>query len=275
MRIDAHQHFWKFNPERDTWINESMTQIRRDFMPDDLKPLLKNHNFDGCVAIQADQSEDETHFLCDLALTNDFIKAVVGWVDLKAENLESKLEELKNQSKLVGFRNILQDKNPSYLYDQSFRKGISTLNNKGYTYDILIFPEHLAATIDLIKAFPNQKFVIDHLAKPKIKSGEIQNWGNEIKKLAEFDHVYCKLSGMVTEADWNTWKANDIAPYFDFVLEQFGPKRLMYGSDWPVCLLAADYKTQLSLVNDLIGTLSEDEQAQIMGSSACQFYGIT
>jgi L-fuconolactonase len=275
MRIDAHQHFWKYNPIRDAWIDESMTTIQKDFYPEDLQPILELHGFNGCVAIQADPSDEETLFLCDLGKKNNFIKAVVGWVDLNASDLEVRLEGLKNQPKLVGFREILQGKNPSALSDPTFRKGIATLNEMGYTYDVLIFPKHLPATLDLVKLFPYQKFVIDHLAKPKIKSAEWQDWESEIKKLSAHENVYCKLSGMVTEADWKHWKPIDFQPYFDCVLETFGSKRLMYGSDWPVCLLAAEYREQLSLVEHLISNLSEAEQAQIMGETACQFYGIS
>jgi L-fuconolactonase len=275
MRIDAHQHFWKFDPVRDAWIDDSMRVIRRDFYPEHLKPLLDEHGIDGCVAVQADQSNEETRFLCDLASKNDFIKAVVGWVDLRSDDIEAQLEALKEQSKLVGFRHIVQAEPPAVLYHDGFRRGIAALKKHHFTYDILIFTDHLPATIDFVNAFPEQLFVIDHMAKPKIKTAEIKEWAVHMKKLATYPNVFCKLSGMVTEADWHGWKSEDLKPYMELVLETFGPHRLMYGSDWPVCLLAAEYKTQLEVVQNFISTLSQDEQKMIMGGTARRFYGIS
>lgn len=275
MKIDAHQHFWKFNPVRDAWITEEMAVLRNDFLPQDLKPLLDASGFDGCVAIQADQSLEETRFLLDLAREFDFIKGVVGWVDLCADNIEEQFEILRPEHQLSGFRHIIQAEPPAFFTRPDFLRGIRALGKHGYTYDILIFPEHLPETVSFVQAFPDQKFVIDHLAKPHIKAGTMAEWAPYMKELAACNNVWVKLSGMVTEADWKTWQPQDLHPYLDSMMETFGPKRLMYGSDWPVCLLAADYQGQLSVVKNYIIRLSAEEQKAVMGGNALEFYGIS
>lgn len=275
MRIDAHQHFWKFDPVRDAWIDETMQAIRRDFLPEQLEPLFQWHRIDGCVAVQADQSEHETSFLLDLASRHAYVKKVVGWVDLAAEDITAKLDTLKEHQHLAGFRHILQAEPPEKMKQSNFRRGISALEVHAFTYDLLIFPHHLGAAIDLIDAFPRQPFVVDHLAKPNIKEQIMEPWKKNICELARRPHVYCKLSGLVTEADHQHWKPDDLRPYMEVVLEAFGPARLMYGSDWPVCLLAADYGRVLHSVESYISQLSHDEQADILGGTACRFYKIT
>ncbi|MBL7849348.1 MAG: amidohydrolase family protein [Cyclobacteriaceae bacterium] len=275
MRIDAHQHFWKFDPVRDAWIDESMQAIRRDFLPEHLEPLLQWHRMDGCVAVQADQSEKETSFLLDLASRNSFIKKVVGWIDLAADDIANKLALWSEHQRLAGFRHILQSEPPEKMREANFRRGIGQLEAHGFTYDILIFPHHLEAALELVDAFPRQPFVIDHLAKPKIRGSIMEPWKRQIRELATRPHVCCKLSGMVTEADPQRWKPDDLRPYVEVVLEAFGTSRVMYGSDWPVCLLAADYGRVLHSVESLIAYLSHDEQADILGGTACRFYGIT
>jgi L-fuconolactonase len=275
MRIDAHQHFWNFDPIRDAWIDDSMGAIRRDFLPEHLEPLLQWHRMDGCVAVQADQSEKETSFLLELASHHTFIKKVVGWVDLAAADVGDKLAKWREHRRLAGFRHILQAEPPEKMSQPNFRQGIGQLEAHGFTYDILIFPDHLDQAIALADAFPRQPFVVDHLAKPMIRENLMEPWKRQMRELAKRPHVFCKLSGMVTEADHQRWKPDDLRPYAEVVLEAFGPSRVMYGSDWPVCLLAADYGRVLHTVEGFISQLSHNEQADILGGTACRFYKIT
>jgi len=223
MKIDAHQHFWIFDPVRDSWIDESMAVIQRDFLPADLKPILDKHQIDGCVAVQADQSPAETDFLLQHAAKSDFIKAVVGWVDLRAENIEEQLADYNSIDKLKGFRHVLQgDPDRSLMLRPAFMHGIKELERYNFTYDILIFPDQLIYAEELTGAFPNQKFVIDHIAKPYIKKQEIADWAKDIAAVAKHENVWCKVSGMVTEADWQNWQEADFTPYLDVVFEAFG-----------------------------------------------------
>lgn len=273
MTIDAHQHFWIFDPERDAWITEDMSVIRKNFLPADLAPVLEANGIDGCVAVQADQSEAETDFLLQLAEENTFIKGVVGWVDLRSPSVEERVQHYAQYPLLRGFRHIVQgEADPAFLSGEDFCRGIKALAAYDLTYDILIFPHQLPAALKFVQKFPGQRFVIDHLAKPYIRKGEVKGWEEDIRAMAQFDHVYCKLSGMVTEADMQHWKQEDFSPYLDVALEAFGTDRLMYGSDWPVCLLAADYPEMKKLVTDHIAHLSATEQAQIMGGNAASFY---
>lgn len=274
MKIDAHQHFWQYNPEKHAWIEDHMSTIRQDFLPKDLKPLLDQAGVEGTVAVQADESFDENTFLLQLAKENSFIKKVVGWVDLRSLSLEKSLEEYSTNPSMAGFRMILQGQPPALMDDISFRNGMAKLKNYGYTYDILVFPHHLRATLDLVSHFPDQPFVIDHLAKPYIKDGKIDEWASWMKKIASFDNVHCKVSGMVTEANWKSWTSAELNPYIEVVLEAFGAERLMFGSDWPVQLLAAEYQQYHDLLSDYISSLSAVEQANIMGNNAAKFYGI-
>lgn len=275
MKIDAHQHFWQFDPIRDSWITEgSMSVIRRDFLPNDLQPILQQNGIDGCVAVQADQSETETHFLLDLASQNEFIKGVVGWVDLKADNLAERLDYFKQYPKLKGFRHILQGEKPEFMLDSRFTEGVRLLGEKGFTYDILVFTKHLKAVKTFLQKFDNQLFVIDHLAKPYIQKGLIKQWAKDMKAIAKHENVMCKISGMVTEADWTNWTEADFTPYIDVVFETFGTDRIMYGSDFPVCLVAASYEKQLSIVQNYISKLSDTEGGKIMGENAKSFYKI-
>ena len=274
MRIDAHQHFWKYNPVRDAWMTEEMSVIRKDFLPGDLQAVLLKNNMDGCVAVQAAQSEEETEFLLGLAYQNAFIKGVVGWVNLRNPNLREHLSWFSQFKVLKGFRHIVQNEPDGFLLDKNFIRGIAELSNHNFTYDILIYPHQLKETIEFLSHFPNQKFVIDHLAKPYIKSGKIDDWKRDVSLCASFENVTCKLSGLVTEAHWKSWKASDFTPYLDIVLSQFGPKRLLYGSDWPVCMLAASYEEQLNLIEDYITALSDSEKTAIMGENANHFYNL-
>ncbi len=274
LTIDAHQHFWKFDAVRDAWIDESMGVLRRDFLPGDLEPLLESHLIDGCVAVQAEQSEAETAFLLQLASRHPRIRKVVGWVDFCAKDIADRLMYWKREPRLSGFRHILQAEPPEKMEDKAFRNGIAHLAAHNFTYDLLIYPQHMEATLKFVDAFPHQPFVVDHLAKPGIRDGAMEPWRGRMRELARRPHVCCKLSGMVTEAG-PSWQPVDLRPYMDVVLEAFGPSRLMYGSDWPVCLLAADYERVVGVVSQFADQLTKDEAAQIMGGTASRFYGIT
>ncbi|KAF2507244.1 amidohydrolase family protein [Flavobacterium foetidum] len=271
-RIDSHQHFWKFDPVRDSWIDETMQNIQRDFLPEDLEPLLSANEFEGCVAVQASQSEEETNFLLDLASKNDFIKGVVGWIDLRNENIEERLQFFANQKKLKGFRHVVQGEADDFMDGEEFRRGIKALKPFNYTYDILIFHRQLPAAIRLVQDFPNQKFVIDHIAKPDIKSGNIDSWKKGIEEIAKYDNVYCKISGMVTEADWKNWKREDLKPYLDVIFENFSADKLMYGSDWPVLNVASDYHEVVKTLEDYISKFSVEDQNKIWFENANEFY---
>lgn len=270
--IDAHQHFWQYDPVTHDWINEGMSVIRKDFLPQDLQPLLQQNNVSGCVAVQASQSEKETDFLIQLAKENAFIKGIVGWVDLRGEDIRDRLTHYQQEKKVKGFRHISQGEDPVFMLQPCFLRGIAALQEFGFTYDILIFPKHLPAVLELVKQFPDQPFVIDHIAKPFIKSGLIDEWKKGMVTIAQFPNVYCKLSGMVTEADWKNWKKEDMTPYLDIVVDHFGIKRLLYGSDWPVCLVAGSYEKMMGLVREYFFSYSGAEQELIFGRNASQFY---
>lgn len=274
-KIDSHQHFWKFDPVRDAWITDDMEIIQDDFLPDDLKPILQYYGIDGCISVQADQSEAENKFLIDHANQHDFIKGVVGWVDLKAENIEEQLAWYKQFGKLKGFRHVLQgEADRAFMLNPEFKRGISKLKQFGYTYDILIHADQLGYANEFAASFPDQPFVIDHLAKPDIKKKNISGWEKDMKAIAKNANVYCKVSGMVTEADWKNWKTDDFTPYLDVVFEAFGTNRVMYGSDWPVCRVAATYGEMLEIAELYVSKLSADEQARFWGDNAIKFYAL-
>ncbi|MGS2761588.1 amidohydrolase family protein [Sinomicrobium sp. M5D2P9] len=271
MNIDAHQHFWQYHPEKDAWIDETMETIRRDFMPSDLQPVLENNGMDGCVAVQASQSEEETVFLLECARQNPFVKAVIGWVDLQAENVKGALTRFSEDPRFRGVRHVVQGEPDDFMFRPAFRKGIAELEPMGLTYDILVYARQLPAAIDLVRKFPEQRFVLDHIAKPAISAGPDKEWTENIHLLAQSDNVYCKLSGMVTETANRKWQQDDFTPFLEIVTEAFGTDRLVYGSDWPVCLLAAEYDKVLKIVRDFY---SESELPKIMGQNAIGFYGI-
>lgn len=275
LRIDSHQHFWKFDPVRDSWIDESMNVIRRDFLPVDLQPLLLENNFDGCVVVQSDQTEAENSFQLLNASQHDFVKGVVGWVDFQAEDIHERLSYYSQFEKIKGFRHILQgEKQRDFMLRPAFKKGIAALQNFGFTYDILIFPDQLEYAKEFIKLFPNQQFVIDHLAKPFIRDKNIDAWKRDIEAIAKFENVCCKVSGMVTEASWMNWETSDLRPYLDVVTEAFGVGRLMFGSDWPVCLVAASYNEVVNVVKEYFSSLSKNEQDAFFGGNAARFYNL-
>lgn len=275
MVIDSHQHFWHYEPIKHQWIDDDMAIIRRDFLPEDLEKVYQEHNIDGCVAVQADQTPSETGFLINLARKHDFIKGIVGWIDLRDENVSYVMGEYSNHDIIKGFRHVVQgEPDHNFLLRKNFLRGISALKEFDFTYDILIFPHQLGATLEFVKKFPDQKFIIDHIAKPYIKDGFFDGWAVLMKEIAKAENVYCKLSGMITEADYKTWTPIQIEPYMELVLEAFGSNRIMYGSDWPVCLVAGNYGQVKSLVWNFIESLSMDEKEAIMGKNAMRFYNI-
>jgi L-fuconolactonase len=276
LKIDSHQHFWRFDPVRDAWITHEMRVIQRDFLPADLQPLLERSGIDGCVAVQVDQSEEDNEFLLDHAAEHDFIKGVVGWVNLWDPELESRLKHYKKFPKLKGFRHILQSEHDrALMLNPNFKRGISLLESFGYTYDILIYPDQLGYTRDFVAAFPNQPFVLDHIAKPHIKDRYITDeWRDAIRAVAAFPNLYCKISGMVTEADWLNWKPEHFRVYLDTIVEAFGINRVMYGSDWPVCLVAASYEQVLGIVKDYFSAFTTDEQDAFFGGNSIKFYNL-
>ena len=275
-RIDSHQHFWRYSPATHGWINEEMSVLKRDFLPPDLAPLLHAQRMDGCVAVQAAQHEGETDFLIELAGQYPFIKGVVGWVDLRAANVKERLAHYAQYPVVKGFRHIVQDEpNPQFLLDPDFCHGIEALKEFKFTYDILIYPIHLEVAYLFASRFPDQPFVLDHLAKPYIREQKLELWATQIHKLASLPNVSCKLSGMVTEANWTTWQFADFRLYAEVILDAFGPDRVMVGSDWPVCLLAGSYPKVISLAEILISERTAKEQARIMGLNAQRFYNLT
>jgi L-fuconolactonase len=274
MVIDSHQHFWKYDPVRHAWINDEMKLIQKDFLPGQLHPLLQHNGIDGCVTIQVDQTEEETHFMLSLAEKNPFIKGVVGWVDLRADDLENRLESFTQFPRLKGFRHIVQGEPDGFLSDRKFVEGVKKLERFNFTYDLLIYHHQLTEALAFIQHVPNVKVVIDHIAKPSIRTGEKTHWELNMAAMATFKNVYCKVSGMVTEANWRNWKPTDFTPYLDEIFETFGPARVMYGSDWPVCLVAASYEQQFGIVQQYISQLSSSEKQQVMGRNAETFYNL-
>lgn len=273
MHIDAHQHFWQYDPVRDGWITNEMEVLRRSFLPEDLQPVLMENNMDGCVVVQSDQSEVENEFQLRNAGHYDFIKGVVGWVDLRSEQIAERLSFYSGFSKLKGFRHILQsEEDRGMMLTPAFCHGIGLLRQFGFTYDLLIYPDQLGFACDLAQAFPDQSFVLDHIAKPNIKDKEMDGWKEGLVTLAAQENVHCKLSGLVTEANWRRWTKADFAPYLDVVTEAFGTKRLLYGSDWPVCLLAGAYEEVKDIVDSYYASFSVAERGRIFGQNAIDFY---
>ncbi|MDO6736329.1 amidohydrolase [Wenyingzhuangia sp. 2_MG-2023] len=275
MNIDSHQHFWKYEPVKHSWIDDEMAVIRKDFMPSDLKSVYQQNNIDGCVAVQADQTLAETDFLLDLATKNDFIKGIVGWVDFRGADIDEVLKHYSQFEKIKGFRHVVQgESDPNFLLRPDFLNGIAKLEQYNFTYDILVFPHQLGSVLEFVKKFPNIKFVIDHIAKPYIKDGFYDGWALLMKEIASYSNVYCKLSGMITEADYKTWSYHELVPYMQLVLNVFGADRILFGSDWPVCLVAGNYEKVRKITTDFIAPLTIDEQESIMGSNAVKFYNL-
>lgn len=273
MIIDAHQHFWNYSPSTHTWINEQMSVLKRDFLPADLLKIYEKNNVAGCVAVQADGSEEETEFLLRLAKEHEFIKAVVGWVDLQDKNVADRLHHYQPFETLKGFRHVVQDEpDPNFMLRDDFRRGLKALEGFDYTYDILVYPHQLDAAIKTVQDFPKINFVLDHIAKPDIKNNKMDNWLPKIKALAASPNVYCKISGMVTEATWQRWRQEDFVPYLDAVVEAFGIDRLMFGSDWPVCLLSGTFAEVLGILKTYMASHSREDQEKVFYKNALSFY---
>jgi L-fuconolactonase len=275
MIIDAHQHFWHYDPVRCAWITDAMAGLKRDFLPSDLEPELARNGVDGCVFVQAEQSDRETEFLLQLADRSEKIAGVVGWIDLASPTIVETLNRYTRFKKLRGFRHIVQDEpDDRFLLREEIVRGIEALNGFGYTYDILIYPKQLPAAVELASRLPEQKFVIDHLAKPNIRQNTLEPWATHMRAIAKYPNVYCKVSGLVTEANWRSWTERDFRPYLDVACEAFGAKRLMFGSDWPVCLLASNYSGVKQLIEAYVQNFSNLEREQIFGETATHFYGL-
>ncbi|MFD0794705.1 amidohydrolase family protein [Mucilaginibacter litoreus] len=273
LKIDSHQHFWVYEQQRHGWIIDSMQVLRRDHLPADVEPYLQQYGISGCVAVQADQTPAENDFLINLAKENSFIKGVVGWVNFTADDIKDQLACHSTLPLIKGFRHILQSEpDERYMLNEKFMKGIALLDKYGFSYDILVFPRHLKTARQFVSAHPDQRFVIDHIAKPDIKAKIINGWKEDIQALATFKNVHCKVSGMVTEADWHNHRPVDFKPYLEVIFNAFGADRVMFGSDWPVCNVAGGYSAVLTVINGYINTLTANEQELFWAKNAIDFY---
>jgi len=273
LQIDAHQHFWIYNQTEYGWLDDSMAELRRDFLPEDLAPELKANQFQGSVLVQTRQSLEETRWLLELADRTASILGVVGWADLSSPWLEEQLEGLTRHPKLVGLRHIVQSESDDrFLLRPEFLRGIATLEAFDLAFDILIYAKHLPAAVEFVERFPRQRFVLDHMAKPPIKVRQMADWAEGIRRLSAFPNVFCKMSGLVTEADWKSWTEEQIRPYLDVAFDSFGPERLMIGSDWPVCLVAASYGQATGLVKNYILRRAPERAAEVLGGNAQRFW---
>lgn len=270
--IDSHQHFWRYERSLYGWIDDSMGALRHDFLPFDLEDVMRGAGVDATIAVQARQDDEETEWLIELANEHPFIRGVVAWVDLRAADVDRRLERVGHESCVVGVRHVVQAEPDGFLDGGAFRRGIAALERFDLTYDILIYARQLPEATRFAAAFPNQRFVLDHLGKPDIRGDGFESWRRGITALAALPHVCCKLSGLVTEADWRRWTPAQLRPYLDTALEAFGPSRLMFGSDWPVCTVAASYDQVVTLVRDAIADYSADERARILGGTAEHVY---
>lgn len=274
MTIDTHVHFWKYDKVRDAWITNDMKILKQDYLPAHLITTLRRNEVDGCVAVQAGQSEYETHFLVELSKTYPEIKGVVGWVDLLSKNLEERLAFFSSYSIIKGWRHIVQSEPNDFLLRKDFQRGIAALAPYHCTYDILIYHYQLQPALEFVSKFPDQKFVIDHCAKPDIGNRKMEEWKLLMKKMAQHPNVSCKLSGLFTETKWKQWSAGDFYPYLDVVFEAFDVNRLMFGSDWPVILLSGMYVQWKSLLEKYMENFAEEDRLKIFGENAIQFYNL-
>jgi L-fuconolactonase len=272
-RIDAHQHFWGYDPVQYDWIDEPMSALRRDFLPGDLAPELRAAGFDACIAVQARQTTEETRFLLDLAERHEWIAGVVGWIDLRAPDVRAELAPFAGRRRLVGLRHVVQaEPDDRFLLRPDFLRGVATLRDLGLAYDILIYPRQLPAAVEFAQRLEGQPLVLDHLGKPDIRGGEIVDWHRHLRALAGCGNVMAKLSGLVTEADWHNWTPEGMRPYLDVAFECFGYERLMIGSDWPVCTVAADYGRTLRLVTDYMRDRPTHERDAVLGGNAARLW---
>lgn len=275
MKLDSHQHFWRYDPAQYPWMTEKLGRIRRDFLPEDLAPELAKAGIGGTVAVQARQTVEESAWLLGLADRSPIVKGVVGWVDLRSEEADAQLDRFAAHPKFVGVRHVVQDEpDDRFMLQPRFLEGLALLEKYGLAYDLLLFPKHLPVAVEVVKLFPNQRFVLDHLAKPFIKAGTIQPWEEDLRRLAAFPNVLCKISGMVTEAAWGEWKQGDFTPYLDAAFAAFGEDRLMFGSDWPVSLLSADYGQTFGIVEQYLAGFSAAAREKVLGANCARFYGI-
>lgn len=275
MKIDSHQHFWHYNTSDYGWIGGGMSVLKKDFLPNELKCEMDSIGFDGSIAVQARQSYDETEWLLKLTEKYDFIKGVVGWVDLCSPLVEDELKKYTTHKKLVGVRHVVHDEpDEEFILAEYFLNGIGLLKEYNLTYDILIFPNHLENTIKFVEKFPLQTFVLDHIAKPNIKDKKVLPWKENISQLAQFPNVFCKLSGMVTENDPKNWNKADFIPYLDVVFESFGIDRIMIGSDWPVCRLGGKYNEIMDIVFNYFNEFSKEEKDKVFGLNAMKAYNL-
>ena len=270
--IDSHQHFWRYAPEQYPWIDGSMAALRRDFLPEDLLHVMQQEGVGATIAVQAQQTDAETEWLLELAAHHPFVRGVVGWIDLQADDVEARVERVAQQPGLVGLRHVVQAEPDGFLQRPAFRHGVRALERHDLVYDILIYARQLPDAIRFAAMLPRQRLVLDHLGKPDVRHGGLDDWCRELRELATLPHVWCKLSGLVTEADWQSWTPEMLRPYLDAALEAFGPSRVMFGSDWPVCTLAASYAEVVALVRDAVADYSPDEQRQILGGTAAEVY---
>ena len=275
MRIDAHQHFWHYDPVRDAWITDEMETLKRDFLPGELEDLLAAHRMDGSIAVQADQSEAETRFLLDIANRHSTILGVVGWVDLLAQNLPDRLEHYSTFEEFRGIRHIAQAEADHFLARGDIVHSLGMLRDFVLTYDILVYPRQLPSALSLVERLPDQPFVIDHMAKPLVARGVMEPWKTQMRELATYPNVWCKVSGLVTEADWANWQPDVFRPYLDVVFEAFGTRKVMFGSDWPVCLLAASYRQVVDLIQNYVEQFPSSEREGVFGENAAHFYGLS
>jgi len=275
MRVDAHQHFWRYSDEEFGWINDAMSAIRRDFLPGDLVSLIDQVQVDATIAVQACQSLEETQWLLDLAEEHEWIAGVVGWVPLTGLRAELTLDQLSENAKLKGVRHVLQGEPEEFMAREDFNAGVALLRRFSLVYDLLVLEHQLPAAIKFVDRHPRQPFVLDHLAKPRIAAQELEPWAKNIREIARRPHVVCKLSGMVTEADFKQWSVEDLKPYVETVLDAFGPARLLFGSDWPVCTVAASYARWVAVVEEYVSGLTEHEQNLIFGRNAVRTYRLS
>jgi L-fuconolactonase len=273
--IDSHHHFWRYDPAEYGWIADSMSALRRDFLPDELLREVGGAGVDGVVSVQARQTLEETRWLLELASQHEFIRGVVGWAPLIQPDVAAHLEHLAAAAKLKAIRHVVQDEpDDDFILREDFNRGVAELRRFGLRYDILIFERHLPQAIRFVDRHPDQVFILDHLAKPRIRDGAMSPWRENIEELARRENVYCKLSGLVTEADWVRWSPGQLQPYVDVAMEAFGPGRLMFGSDWPVCLLAAGYRDWVEIVTQMTSVLSPAEQRRVLGETAVEAYNL-
>lgn len=273
MILDAHHHLWRYSREEYGWISDEMRVLAQDFGVDELRASAGACGVIGSIAVQARQTVAETEWLLDLADADDFVHGVVGWAPLAAPDLRETLDRWANRGKLRGLRQVVQDEpDDAFILRDDFNRGVAEALRRGLAYDILIFARQLPAAIEFVDRHPNGRLVLDHIAKPSIADGGIEPWRSQLVELARRPNVACKISGVVTEADWSSWTPDSIRPYLDATLEAFGPRRLMFGSDWPVCLLATEYARWAEVVTDWAAPLSDDERASLFHGAATEAY---